>query len=133
MTFLYLGTIAGVAVWTCIEPCVGVVCSCLPTLRPLLKEMQLKGEQFQAFVNSITTSTRPDDSFQLESGIKSTGKASSTPHPKWIDNLDFHSNNNISNKSAITASNDAPASDRDDVMLVGINVQRDVLVEHAQL
>ena len=79
------------------------------------------------------TSTRQDDSFQLESGIKSTGKASSAHHTKWIDNLDFSSNNNISNESAVTTSKATPASDRDDIMLVGINVQRDVLVEHALL
>lgn len=133
MTFLYLGTIEGVAVWTCIEPSVGVVCSCLPTLRPLLQEMQIKGGHFRAFVRSTMTSTRQDDSFQLESGIRNTGKASSTHHTKWIDNPDFQTNKNISNESAVTTLKDAPASDRDDVMLMGVNVQRDVLVERTRL
>jgi len=78
-------------------------------------------------------STKQDDGFQLESGTRGTGKARSTHHTKWIDNLDYHSNHNISSESAVTTSMNAPVSERDDVNLVGINVQRDVRVEHAPL
>ena len=131
MTLLYLGTMAEVSVWTCIEPSVGVVCSCLPTLRPLLKEMRLKGAHILATIRSTTTSTRQGDSFQLEAGIENTGKASSAHHTKWVDNVNFAPNNKISNESTVTTSKDTPASDRVDIMLPGINVQRDVRVERA--
>lgn len=26
-------------VWSCVEPCIGIVCACLPTLRPLLRRI----------------------------------------------------------------------------------------------
>ena len=49
----------------------------------------------------------------------------------WVDDIDFTPNGDISNPSAATTSKAAPASDRDDNMLFGINVQRDVRVERA--
>jgi len=75
-------------------------------------------------------STRQNDRFELESGTKSAGKEH---HTKWIDNLNFRSTNNISSESAVTTSKDTTVAGGDDVMLVGINVQRDVRVEHGPL
>lgn len=129
MTLFYVGTIAEVTLWTCIEPSVGVVCSCLPTLRPLLKELRLKAEHVLATVRCITTSTRQDGSFQLEPGIKNTGKANPGLHTRWPNDIDLTPNNTTSNESTATTSNATPTSDRNDIMFAGINVQRDVRVE----
>lgn len=129
MTLLYLRTITGVSVWTWIEPSVGVICSCLTTLGSLLKKIWLKGVHLLAAFRSVTTSARQDGGFGLESGIKSTGRAGSAHHTRWVDNVDFTPNHDLSNESTVATSKALPTSGRDDITLVGILVQRDVRVE----
>ena len=84
-------------------------------------------------VRSFTNSSWQDYRFHLESGTKSTGKASSSHQTKWIDDLDLHTNNYVSSESAFTIPRNAAVSERDDIMPVGINVRRDVRVEQAPL
>lgn len=36
--YILLDSLVQPAMWTEVEPCVGIICACLPTLRPLFKE-----------------------------------------------------------------------------------------------
>ena len=36
---LILDSIMEAATWTFVEPCVGIICACLPTMRPLLRSL----------------------------------------------------------------------------------------------
>ena len=91
--------------------------------------MQLKGRHLRDVVRSVMTSTGQDNSVELESGTKSTRKTTWTHRTNWNDSLNLSPKKNISNETAVTTSKATPATDRDDIMLMGINVQRDVLVE----
>lgn len=132
---LQIGTYTDVAIWTSIEPSVGLVCCCLPTLRPLLREIWQKGEHFRTIVRSITVPTRQNSGIQLESGDRRTQKVNSSHHAKWTDNsLDLSSSShNLSRGTAVTTSVGGPDPEFDDMLLMGVNVQRDVHVEHGPL
>ena len=108
------------AIWTSIEPSVGVLCSCLPTLRPVLREVWFKGGQLWTIVRSTTSPTRKGDTIYLEFGDRRTQKLSLSHHARWI-------NNNLSKSVG------GPDSERDDILLKRTNVQNDVRIEHAPL
>ena len=131
---LYLGTYTDVAIWTSIEPSVGLISCCLPTLRPLLHALRQKAEHIWILVRSIAVPTQHDHGIQLESGDTRAQKVNSSGHARLIDNsLDLSSNQNLSRGIAVATSFGGPCPERDDILLMGVNVQHDVRVEHSPL
>lgn len=129
---LQIGTYTEAIIWTSIEPSVGVVCSCLPTMRPLLQRIWCKGQVLLTEAHSVIT--RQDRRIQLGSHGQKRPKTSASHHAKWIDQgLDFHSSNDIPGQRVVTTSVRGPSFSRGDIHLMGINVQRDVDVEHGPL
>ncbi len=136
LTFsLHLGTYTDVAIWTSIEPSVGLVSCCLPTLRPLLQALRKKAEHIWIIVRSIAVPTQHDHGIQLESGDTTAQKVKLSGRARWIDNnsLDLSSNQNLSRGTTIGTSVGGSNSERDDVLLMGVNVRHDVRVEHSPL
>ena len=128
---LRVGTYTDVAIWTSIEPSVGLISCCLPTLRPLLREIWHWGEHFRTIGRSFTP-TQQNTGIKLESGNKSTQKVNSSHNARWIDNsLDHSSSQNSSRQTAVATLMREPDAERDDMLLIGVNVHRDVRVEHS--
>ena len=126
------GTIAEVVIWTCIEPSVALICSCLPTLRPLLREIWVQARQIKTSVHSMAVSTWTDNQYELESDQgHNSQQVERSQHKKWVQDLSFDGDGNGSREAANTTTVEAPATDLDDIMLMGINVQRDIHVERA--
>lgn len=120
---ILLGYYNDANIWTTLEPSIGVVSACLPTLRPLTQ-----------FV-SLQFTRKPKDSqrgIQLDSfGTKAKGSKLSNQHT-WIDDdLNFQPKNQASNKIAISSTKHEPDAERDERLLPGILVSQDVDVERA--
>ena len=131
LLLLHIGTYTGAIIWTSIEPSVGVICSCLPTMRPLLQGIWCKGQSLLTKAHYVTSR---QEKIQLGPDGQKRPKISASYHTKWVDKgLDFYSSNNIPGQPAVTTSVRGPDSDREDIHLMGINVQRDVDVEHGPL
>ena len=120
---MLLGNYLEGGVWTAVEPSIGVVCACLPTLRPLVQCISLR------FANSQKGSR---DKIQLDSfGTKAKGIKPSNPHT-WIDdNLNLQPKNQISHGIAVSSAKHEPDAERDERLLPGILVSHDVDVERA--
>ena len=131
---LHLGTYTDVAIWTSIEPSVGLISCCLPTLLPLLQALRQKTGHIWMIVRSFAVPTQHDHGIQLESGDTRAQKVHPSGHVRWIDNrLDLSSNQNQSRNTAIATSVGGSDPERDDILLMGVNVQHDVRVEHSPL
>ena len=50
LTLLALDSIANIILWSAIEPCVGIICACLPTLGPIFQRRTLR-----AIVKSVVS------------------------------------------------------------------------------
>ena len=135
LTFsLHPGTYTDVAIWTSIEPSVGLVSCCLPTLRPLLHALRLRAEHIWIIVRSIAVPTQHDHGIQLESGDTRAQKVKLSGHARWIDNsLDFSSNQDSSRGTAAGRSVGGRDPERDDMLLMGVHVRHDVRVEHSPI
>lgn len=118
-----LGSRTDVVIWTYLEPSVGLVCACLPTLRPLLREALQKGEALVAIVRSATDRSRLDDGIQLESRYTGTHGKGSTYHTRWVDEeLSFGAGANVAGATAVTSSAAGLDPERDDKLLAGTEV-----------
>lgn len=130
---LLLGSYTYVVIWTSIEPCVGVTCACLPTLRPLLREILLKGESVGKIFDSLTNRTRLDQGIQLDSSSKKAGEIKPSHHTRWIDeNPRLQPQGYLSGDTTVTSVVGGTDSERDDTQFAGINVRHDVHIEQSQ-
>jgi len=121
-----------VTIWTSIEPSVGVLCACLPTLRPLLNKTWLEVKNLRSIVSSFANQTRQDTVIQLESGNKRTEEPNLSRRTGWIDDsFDLLPSQGISRETAITGSAGGPDPERNDMLLTNINVQHDLQIERA--
>ena len=120
---MLLGKYLEAGVWTTVEPSIGVVCACLPTLRPLAQYISLR------FANNQKGNRYK---IQLDSfGTKAKGIKPSNPHT-WIDdNLNLRPKNQILHKIAVSSAKLEPDAERDERLLPGILVSHDVDVERA--
>ena len=85
-------------------------------------------------MRSITSSTQQAGGIELESGYTRTQKAKLPHHTRWIDNNhDIPSSRNISRSVGATTSVRGSDSERDDSLLMGINVQNTLHVENGLL
>ena len=118
-------------IWTTIEPLVGLICSCLPTLRPLLREVWIKVGPLRASIHSLTVSTWANGKIQLDSEQRHQRTADKSQATKRVDNLNYLQDSDNAREGASKTTVEASATDSDDIMLMGINVQHDVHVERA--
>lgn len=120
---ILLGYYSEANIWTTIEPSIGVVCACLPTLRPLAQYASLQ------FAGKHKNS---EHGIQLDSyETEAKGSKPSNPHT-WIDDdLNLQPRNQVSHKVAISSAKHEPDAERDERLLPGIVVSRDVDVERA--
>ena len=132
-TFREIGTYTGTITWTSIEPSVGVVSACLPTLRPLLRETWLRLEPFRLMSRSATGQHRQSQAIRLGSYHRSGREPKSGYHTKWLHHdLDLATNEGVSRSTAVTTMVGGGSDhERDDRLLININVQHDVQIEHA--
>lgn len=121
-------------IWTFIEPAVGVISSCLPTLRPLILQIGIQGRKFRTAYSTYKTHTKLDGEIQLEPGHSKWPVEDSTDHIRWRDHgFELQPSNGVSTQTTVGSSLAGPNTDNDDMALMGINVQRDVRIEHAPL
>lgn len=121
------GTYTNVVIWTTIEPCVGVVCACLPTLRPLLRKVS---EHIGNKFFSDRSRTRLGHGIQLKPNYQEAQQKPFGRPSRWIDeNLHFQPNKNVSRETAATSVMGGINCERDDTLPGGINVRHDVLIE----
>ena len=129
---LHTGTLTDTTIWTSVEPSVGIVSACLPTLRPLLK-LFLPGQGFSTHKTiSIWHSARQ------RFGFKSSGQRSQSiklsNQGNWKSNgLKFHDESGISRTTEITSTKLEPDPERDEMLLVGISVVHDVDIERTAI
>lgn len=91
-------------------------------MRPLLQGIWGKGQVLLTKAQSVTTR---QDRLQLGSDGQKRPKTSASHHTKWIDQgLDFHPSNVIPGQRAVTTSVRGQDFNREDIQLLGINVQR---------
>lgn len=128
--FRFLGTYAGIVIWTSIEPSVGIICACLPTLRPLLREVAGKGHQWATTAHSFRIRSRDHHGTQLESGYQTAQRTKSSTQGRWFDDgCSLQPKSNISSETAVTSSVLDQDPERDKIPLAGINVQKDVRID----
>lgn len=129
-----LGTYVGVVIWTSIEPSVGVICACLPTLRPLLREIVHKGRHWGETAYSSGIRSQHRHGTKLDSGFQTVQGAKPPTQGRWIDdNLGFRPKNDMFGEAAVTSSMSDRDPERDTIPLVGITVRQDVRIDHTSL
>ncbi|MCJ1368347.1 hypothetical protein MMC16_007489 [Acarospora aff. strigata] len=128
-----LWTYTDVAIWTNIEPAVGIICACLPTLRPMFRETWLGVKIFNSKMRSTKDRIFPEQAIKLDSGRGRAAKSNQTYHTQWLNNdLDIPSTSGVSRRTAVTTlAGAAPDPERDESLLTEINVQHDVHIDRA--
>ncbi|MCJ1461159.1 hypothetical protein MMC28_011541 [Mycoblastus sanguinarius] len=125
--------VTNAAIWGSLEPSVGVICACLPTMLPFIESFFFKP------IRSITTSLqgmlRPSHADDSDSPSRRTQQKSEDSKnwqrlqehpPNWTDTPGFQS------KAVVEGGGDYDA-ERDAVLLDHINVRKDVDVESDDL
>lgn len=117
-------------IWTTIEPCIGIICACLPTLRPLLSATWFEVKHYGSKVRNATVRSNHDQAIQLESGKGRPQDPQAGFHTKWLDNeLDAPSSETVAGGTAFTKVVGCSDPERDDIPLKEINVQQEVHVD----
>ena len=105
-------------IWTTVEPAIGVVCACLPTLRPLLR--------------SVDKQRSGQHGIQLGSSESDTKGSKVSAQRTWIDDdLNLQPINQVTHTTAISSAKKQSDAERDERLLPGIIVSRNVDVERA--
>jgi hypothetical protein len=73
----FLDSIMEAATWTFVEPCVGIICACLPTMRPLLRSL------FSSF--SWSTENSKDTPAGRNYGMQRMSRSGKTNEEAWGD------------------------------------------------
>ena len=134
MDYFLAGTYTGVAIWTSIEPSVGVVCACLPTLRPLLRELLPQRFNSESVAQYLHSRSRKDHTIELKSAGQGMPESKPPGLERWTkDVLDLHPKNNLSRETAVTSSTMETNCYGDEVPFAGIAVQREVRIDRESL
>ncbi|SLM35320.1 hypothetical protein LPUS_04536 [Lasallia pustulata] len=120
-------------IWTSVEPSVGVVSACLPTMRPLLQYILSSRDRLESLAENAQDQARRHG-IQLDSNPQKAHRAKALDKDNGInDGTNFQPNNNLPRKTAVTSGKLKPDPERDEMLLVGIHVQQDVQIDRTML
>ena len=129
----YLGSWTDSGTWTSIEPSVGVICACLPALRPMLRFFSKKADSSIPLTSSSRDPLRRTKTTQIESGRSQTFTTQTTASSEADDNnrlpLQYPPELEVGFKTKIGRGTVSSDTEMNEKLLDGINVRKDILVK----